>query len=196
MGIFNSKKGNKKAKSEKTEKPSPEQLLFAEKAMEFIIPTFEKFGFKKHKIAIEKYSSLLIYRKENEYLKISSSTYPTDYPYCYNIIFGEGDSDDVVEYDWNSTSLWSFKETIEPKSKATEYEFPTKEGVEPSLKNANAELLKYGLTFLNGDLKLFHNIRKEQNQKREPYKIYSRDENGKFQTSYEPKSVKQKKKYS
>ncbi|MEH1009463.1 hypothetical protein VDP25_17120 [Winogradskyella sp. ECml5-4] len=196
MGIFDFIKGNKKAKSEKTEKPSPEQKLFSEKAMEIVIPTFEKFGYIKHRIEIGKHSSIIIYRKENQYLKISSTTYPTDYPYCYNIIFGEGDSEDVLEYDWNSIALWRFKKIIEPKSKASEYEFPTKKGVEPSLENANNELLKYGLTFLNGDLNLFHEIRKEQNQNREPYKIYSPDKNGKYQTSYEPKSVEQKKKYS
>ncbi len=196
MGIFSLKKGNGKAKSEKAEKPSPEQILFSEKAMEIIIPTFEQFGFNKHRIEIGEYSSLIIYRKDNQYLKISSSTYPTDYPYFYDIIFGEGDSDDVVEYDWNSIVLLRFKEKIEPKSKVSDYEFPTEKNVEPSLENAKAELLKYGLSFLNGDLKLFHEIRKEINQNREPYKIYSPDENGKYQTSYEPKSVEQKKKYS
>ena len=86
MGIFDFIKGNKKAKSEKTEKPSPEQKLFSEKAMEIIIPTFEQFEFKKHRIEIGKYSSTLIYRKEKQYLKISSNNYPRDYPYHYNII--------------------------------------------------------------------------------------------------------------
>ena len=196
MGIFDFIKSKKKAKSEKTEKPSPEQKLFSEKAMEIVIPTFEHFGFKKHRIEIGKHSSIIIYRKNNQYLKISSTTYPTDYPYCYNIIFGDGDSEDVFEYDWNSVALWRFKTEIEPKSKASEYKFPTKKGVEPSLKNANTELKKDGLTFLNGEMDLFYKIRQEQNQNREPYKIYSPDENGKYQTSFEPKSVEQKKKYS
>lgn len=196
MGVFDFIKGNKKAKSEKAEKPSPEQKLFSKKAMEIVIPTFEQFGFKKHIIEIEKYSSIIIYRKDNQYLKISSTTYPTDYPYCFNIILGEGNSEDIFEYDWNSIALWRFKKTINQKSKASEYEFPTKKEVQPSLENANAELLKFGLTFLNGDLSLFYEIRKEQNQNREPYQIHSPNENGKYKTSYEPKSVKQKKKYS
>jgi hypothetical protein len=196
MGIFDFLKGTKKAKSERTEKPSPEQKIFSEKAMEIVIPTFEQFGFKKHRIEIEKHSSIIIYRKDNQYLKISSTTYPTDYPYYYNIILGEGNSEDVFEYDWNSIALWRFKNTIELKSKTSEYSFPTKKGVESSLKNANSELLKYGQTFLNGDLDLFHKIRKEQNQNREPYKIYSPDENGEYKTSFEPKSVEKRKKYS
>lgn len=196
MGIFDFIKGIKKAKSEKAEKPSPEQKLFSKKAMEIVIPTFEQFGFKKHRIEIGKYGSIIIYRKNKQYLKITGSTYPTDYPYSYNIILGEGDSEDVYEYDWNSIAIWRFKDRIELKSKATEYEFPTKKEVESSFANANAELLKYGQTFLNGDLNLFHEIRKELNQKREPYKIYSTDENGKYKTSNDSKSVKQKKKFS
>ena len=196
MGIFDFMKGKKKAKSERTEKPSPEQKLFSEKVMEIVIPTFEKFGFKKHRIEIGKHSSTIIYRKEKQYLKISSNTYPRDYPYHYNIVLGEGDSEDFLEWDWNSVALWRFKQEIEPKSKVSEYEFPSENGIEPSLKNANSELLKYGLTFLNGEMELFLKIRKEQNQNREPYKIHSPDKNGKYQTSFEPKSVVQKKKYS
>jgi hypothetical protein len=196
MGIFDFMKGKKKAKSERTEKPSPEQKLFSEKAMEIVIPTFEKFGFKKHRFEIGKHSSTIIYRKEKQYLKISSNTYPRDYPYHYNIVLGEGDSEDFLEWDWNSVALWRFKQEIEPKSKVSEYEFPYENGIEPSLKNANSELLKYGLTFLNGEMELFLKIRKEQNQNREPYKIHSPDKNGKYQTSFEPKSVEQKKKYS
>ena len=196
MGIFDFIKGNKKAKLDIAEKPSPEQKLFTEKAAEIIIPTFEQFGFKKHRIEIGKYSSIILYRKENQYLKISSTTYPTDYPYCYNIIFGDGDSEDVFEYDWNSVALWQFKREIEHNSTASEYKFPTKNRVELSLRNANSELQKYGLTFLNGEMELFYKIRKEQNQNREPYKIHSPDKNGKYQTAFEPKSVEQKKKYS
>ncbi|MBA6157207.1 hypothetical protein H3Z83_11850 [Tenacibaculum sp. S7007] len=196
MGVFDFLKGNKKGKSERTEKPSPEQKLFFEKAMEIVIPTFEQFGFQKHRIEIGKHSSTIIYRKDKQYLKISSSTYPRDYPYHYNIILGEGNSEDFFEYDWNSIALWRFKKEINPELKVTEYEFPKDNGIEPSLKNANSELIKYGLTFLNGELELFHKIRKEQNKDREPYKIHSPDKNGNYQTSFEPKSVEQKKKYS
>lgn len=196
MGIFDFIKGNKKAKSKRAEKPSPEQRLFSEKAMEIVIPTFEQFGFQKHRIEIGKHSSTIIYRKKKQYLKISSNTYPRDYPHHYNIILGEGDSEDFFEYDWNAVALWRFKKKINPELKVTEYEFQRDNGIEPSLKNANSELLKFGLTFLNGKLELFYKIRKEQNQNREPYKIHSPDKNGKYQTSFEPKSVEQKKKHS
>jgi hypothetical protein len=194
MGIFDFIK--EKAKSEKPEKPSPEQKLFSEKCLEIIIPTFEKFEFKKHRVEIGKYSSTIIYRKKKQYLKITSTTYPRDYPYCYNIIFGEGDSEDFYEYDWNSIALWKFKEKIEPNLKISEYNFPSKKGIKASLENANNELLEFGITFLNENLSLFYEIRKKQNQKRESYKIHSSDKYGNYQTTNELKSLEKKEKYS
>ena len=180
----------------KTEKPSKEHKLFAETVIEIFSPTFDQFGFKKHKTNVEKYSTTIIFRKENQYVTISGSTYPTDYPYCYNVILGDGDSEDFYEYDWNSVALWRMKAQIDPKSKSSEYEFPFDKAVKYSLENANQELKKYGLEFLNGDLKLFKEVRKEQNKGREPYKIHTPDKNGKYKTTNEPKSVEQKKKYS
>jgi hypothetical protein len=193
MGIFDFIKGKEKAKSEKTEKPSPEQKLFSEKCIEILIPTFEKFGFEKHRIEIEEYSSTIIYRKNKQYLKITSTTYPRDYPYCYNIVFGEGDSEDFYEYDWNSIALWKLKQKIEPKLKASEYSFPNEKGINPSLENTNNELLEFGITFLNGNLNLFYEIRKEQNQERESYKIHSSDKNGNYKTTNELKSSEKRK---
>tara|TARA_R110001592_G_scaffold349971_1_gene645674 strand:- start:67 stop:663 length:597 start_codon:yes stop_codon:yes gene_type:complete len=198
MGLLEFFKRNKKIKTEtvKTKKPSPEQILFAETALTLISPTVEKFGFKRHRTEIEKYSTTIIYRKDEQYIKISGSTYPTDYPYSYNVILGEGDSEDFYEYDWNSIALWRLKSSIDTKVKASEFEFPLASAVKFSLENANSELLKYGQTFLNGDLNLFREVRKEQNKNREPYKIHSPDKDGKYKTTYESKSVEQKKKYS
>jgi len=199
MGIFDFLKKDKKGEkviSERTEKPSPEQKIFAETALEVFSPTFDDFGFKKHRINIKKNSTNITFRKENQYIKISSSTYPTDYPYFYNIILGEGDSEDFFEYDWNSIALWILKFKTEPKTKASEYAFPFGESVKISLENANLELKKYGLTFLKGNLDLFRELRKEHNGQREPYKIHSPDENGHYKTTNDPVSVKQKKKYS
>ena len=65
-----------------------------------------------------------------------------------------------------------------------------------SIENANRELIKYGDTFLHGDLSLFHETRSEQTKNREPYKIYKQDQNGKYVIFDDQKSVKQKKKYS
>jgi hypothetical protein len=57
-------------------------------------------------------------------------------------------------------------------------------------------LIKYGVSFLNGDLTLFLETRSDQNKNREPYKIHTPDKNGKYITTDEPTSADQKKKYS
>ena len=196
MGIFDFIKGKKKTKSVIIENPSPEQKFFSEKAMEIVVPTFEQFGFQKHRIEIGQYSSTLTYRKGKLYLQLASNTHPRDIPSYYNIVFGEGDSEDFWEYDWNAVALWRFKREIEANSNASEYKFPKIDAIETSLKTANSELLKYGTTFLNGELDLFYRIRKEQNKNREPYKIHSPDKNGNYKSTFDPKSSEQKKKYS
>lgn len=196
MGIFDFIKGNKKVKSEKTEKPSLKQKLFSEKAMKIVIPTFEKFEFKKHNIEIGKGFSTITYRKKEQYLKISSTTHPKDYPHSYWISLGEGNSEDIFEYDWNSVTLWDFQKEIKPNQELSNNDFPIESELKSSLENAKTELLEFGETFLKGDLSLFYKIRKERNEKKEPYKIRKINKNGKYVLIDEPKSLEQKKKYS
>jgi hypothetical protein len=198
MGLLDFFRRNKKTKNEivKTTKPSPEQTLFADTVLEIISPTVEQFGFVRHSTEIETHFTTIIFRKDKQYIKISGSTNPRDYPYFYNIVLGEGDSEDFLEWDWNSIALWRLKLKIDPKVKAKEYEFPLSDKVKFSLANANKELLKYADTFLRGDLTLFYQTRSEQNKGREPYKIHTPDKNGKYSTTYEQTSVEQKKKYS
>lgn len=189
-------KHNKKSKTEtvKTNKPSPEQILFADNVLEIISPTVEAFGFVRHRIEIEEHFTTIIFRKDKQYIKISGSTYPTDHPYFYNLIIGEGDSEDFYEWDWNSIALWLLKTKIDPKAK--EYKFPYGDKVKFSVSKANKELLKYADTFLHGDLTLFYEIRSEQNKYRDPYKIHTPDKDGNYKITDEPISVEKKKKYS
>ncbi len=198
MGLFDLFKRNKKSKTETVgiNKPSPDQTLFGETVLEIIGPTVAKFGFKRHRVEIEEYFSTIIFRKNKQYIKISGTTFPTDYPFNYNLILGEGDSADFYEWDWNSIALWRLKERIDPTAGAKEFEFPFGDEVKHSVSNANSELLRYGDTFLRGDMTLFYEIRSDQNKSREAYKILSRDEDGNYKSTDEPKSVQQKKKYS
>ncbi len=191
MGFLDFFKRNKKSETErvKTSKPSPEQSLFAEAVLEIISPTAEQFGFVRHRTKIEKYLTTITFRKDNQYIKISGSTFPMDYPSSYNIILGVGDSEDFLEWDWNSVALWRLKAKIDSTAKAMEYEFPLGKNVRQSISNANEELLKYAHTFLNGNLSVFYEARSEQNKDREPYKIHTRDKNGKYTTTDEPTSV-------
>ena len=198
MNILKFFKQNKKSKSESVEtaKASSEHILFAENALEILSPKIESFGFERTKTKIEKYFTQIIFKKENQYIKISGSTYPRDYPYSYNLILGEGDSENFPETDWNSISLWRLKKQIEPNCKEKEFEFPHNEKVKFSLENAKKELMEFGITFLNGNLEKFYEARKEQNKVREPYKIHTKDNNGNYVTEYEKESTELKNKYS
>jgi len=198
MGLLDFFKRNKKLKSEaiKTEKPSPEQILFADTVLEFIGPTVESHDFLRQVTEVKTYSANIVYRKGKQYIKISSTNYPTDYPYYYNIILGEGDSENFFEYDWNSIALWALARVIAPETTISSYDFPFNEQVKPSIQQANVDLIKFGDTFLKGEMAFFYRARQTINQQREPYKIHSPDKNGNYTTTDEPKSVDQKRKYS
>ena len=171
MRIFDFFKKKSKMIIEEDEKPSNEQNQFAEVVMEIIAPTIEKFSFELYKTEIKKYSTNITWKKEKQFIKVSSTNYPTDYPYFYNLILGEANDDSFFETDWNSIALWKFKNEINPKSKDAEYSFPIGNQVIPSIKKANTELEKYANSFLNGNLELYHKLLAEQNRNREAYKI-------------------------
>jgi hypothetical protein len=197
MGLFDFFKRQKQGKTEmtKTEKPSEEQILFTETVLEILGPVIEKFGFTRHRTETKEYSSVIIWRRNNQYIKIDSTTYPTDYPFFYSLVFGEGDSENFFEYDWNGASLTLFKNKIEQTSSYAP-DFPTNEKMRESITQTLFELEKYGQSFLNNDLTMFYEIRSDLNKNREPYKIHTPDKNGKYTTSDEPRSVEQKNKYS
>lgn len=93
-------------------------------------------------------------------------------------------------------SIMEAKKKITPELEIVEYNFPKENKILKSLDFANKELLIYAKSFLERDLELFYKVRKEQNQGREPFKIYSPDENGNYIEEIEPISEKMKKKYS
>jgi len=196
MSLFKFFRRNKKDIQNVKENPSPEQQQFSDAALEIFTPFLADNGFVLTKTEIKQFSTTITFRKATQYIRITGSTYPTDYPYFYNVILGEGDSEDFIEYDWNSIALWRLKQKIEPTSKAKEYSFPYGTKIVYSLTHAKDELKKFGDTFLKGDLKLFIETRKEQTQNREPYKIHSHDKDGNYHTTFEPESVEMKKKYS
>ena len=196
MSLFNFFRRNKKDKAEPKEIPSPEQQQFADTVVGIFTSFLSDNGFILTKTEVKQYSTTITFSKASQYIRISSSTYPTDYPYSYNIILGDGDSENFFEYDWNSITLWRLKRKIEQTEKAKEYSFPYGDKIIYSLTHAKDELIKYGDTFLKGDLTLFIETRKEQNQSRDPYRISYVDENGNRQITYEEESTEKKKKYS
>ena len=193
MSIFYFFRRNKQQPTNDAETPSPEQLAFCETAVALFTPVLKEKGFDLEKTNVKKYFTGITYRKGTQYIEITGTTYPTDYPYAYNIILGDGDSDDFFEHDWNSIALWRIKASTDPTAK--EYDFPYDEDILRSLEHARNELLTFGSTFLSGNLSDFIEARKSQNKDREPYRISYADQNGNRQVTYDEKSIEMKNKY-
>jgi len=194
--FFKNKGKSKPEKQDRNEKPSVHELTFAQTILDIIGPTVEKHDFVLHKKEVKQYSTTIIWRKKKQYIKVNSTTYPTDYPYYYNIVLGEGENDDFFEYDWNSVAILALARVANPDTDVISYDFPDDDKVKPSVETAHKHLLAYGERFLDGDLTTFYAARKMINKDREPYKIRSPDKDGNYLTTDEPKSVEQKKKYS
>ncbi|HEX6889592.1 MAG TPA: hypothetical protein VF141_02830, partial [Chryseolinea sp.] len=100
--------------------------------------------------------------------------------------------------DWNSVALWKIKKSIAARGKAKEYSLEQMDNdkLAQSLIYARNELLNYGQKFLKGDIELFDKVRREQNKDRQPYKIYTSNENGGRETIMDEESKRLKEKYS
>ena len=156
--------------SQNIENPRPEQTAFAESVLSIIGPTAEKFGFKKILVEIKTYWSVIVFRKGKLYVKIASTSYPTDYPNYYDVILGEGKSHSSGNY-WNSVTTLRLAKIIDPAKNAVTYNFPYDDRVKMSIEAANKDLIKYGLSFLSGDLSVFSRVRKKVNEELASYNI-------------------------
>ena len=166
MRILDFFKKKSKLIDRKEDKPSEAQSRFAEIVMVIIAPTIQKYGFELYKTEIKKYSTNITWKKEKQFVKVSATNYPTDYPFFYNLILGETSNNDFFETDWNSIALWKFKNEIDPENEAYEYSFPIGDQVMPSIKKANNEFEKFAESFLKGNIELYHKILAEQNAKK------------------------------
>ena len=190
MGIFDFLKlsGNSK--------PSKKHIRFSKSALEIIGTFVEQNGFTFHRKTIDRYSTNIIWRNGKSYVRIFATDFPTDYPYYFNIILGEGNSEDFFEYDWNSISIVEIGKIIKPNKKFAEFDFPKSSELQKSLELSKSQLSEFGTEFLNGNLELFYQARKMTNGERKPYRIIKKDADGNEIINFMPESVKQKNKFS
>ena len=174
-------------------KPSRKHISFSNLALEIIGNPLEKNGFKFYRKKVETYFTTIIWTKEKQYVKLSASDFPTDYPYTFDIILGEGDCDDFFESEWDSISISNIQRLTEPNKKYNGYDFPKKSEFRESLEIAKRDLLEFGNGFLNGDLELFYKTRILTNGKNKPEKIIKKDKNGKVIVELLPYNVMNKK---
>lgn len=155
----------------------------------------EKHGFILTRERIERHFCEIIYVNKMLYITFMANINYRDYPPYFNILLGEGPIE-WPDYDWNHIALWALSRHVEKKGAIAEYSLKSIFELEDTLEKARKDLLKYGLNFLKGDLDDFYKIRKEINEKREPYKIYTPDKKGVYPERYDEASTRLKKKYS
>lgn len=168
---------------------------FAKLALATFEEALASHGFKRESKKTEQYFCQIVFVNGERYVKISANIHPRDFPPYFNVVLGEGPRE-FLESDWNSIALWRLKNLVTSTNSGSEYGLESPDKLPELLDHATAELLDFGAGFLSGDVALFRRARSEQNRCREPYKVHSPDEDGKYTVSDEPDSVKMKKKYS
>ena len=184
MGIFDF------LKPRNNSKPSRKHISFSNLALEIIGNPLEENGFEFYRKKVETYFTTIIWTKEKQYVKLSASDFPTDYPYTFDIILGEGNCDDFFESEWDSISISDIQKLSEPNKKYNGYDFPKKSKFRESLEKAKTDLSEFGNGFLNGNLELFYKARILTNGEKKPEKIIKKDKNGKVIVELLPYNVK------
>ena len=144
---------------------SEEQIEFANRAIEIFNPVFKNYGFKLFHFNVTTYGSKIIWIKNNCYIELSSNTHPHDVPNNYGILLGEFKGDFFQYDDEDCVGLWLLKAIQDNLEKVADTPFPIGEEIDLSLNQTKDELLKYGKSFLNGDLTDFYYARKKQSMK-------------------------------
>jgi hypothetical protein len=120
---------------------SKKQLNFAENVFEIMSQKLKLLDFEIFKLKLCEFSSDLVFKKQNKIIRVSSSTFPTDYPNYFNIKIGMSKSFNV-ERTYNL-------EYIKRLNNEEDYLFPIDyEEVKPEIENALNDLLKYNMDFL------------------------------------------------
>ena len=141
---------------------SEAQIDFANRAIEIFNPVLRQFGFNLLKLKITEYGSTIIWIKGKCYIDLGGNTHPHDAPNYYGIALGEFKEAYYHYADLDCVGLWRLKAIQENLDKVNDTPFPFGDDIKPSLIQTKDELLKYGKSFLEGDLTQFYDARNNQ----------------------------------
>ncbi len=147
----------------KPKKPLPEIVEFAKSVEDIVSPALKKIGFKLLSNDMNGSWICMTYLRENIFIKVQGTIDYRDAPSYYNIVLGSVEDENII--NWYSIALWQLIRAMEPGSMAKEYVFPCGGDMTKNLKNASADLLKYGKAFLSGDFTIFNEIVNKHNGK-------------------------------
>tara|TARA_R110002073_G_scaffold123234_1_gene266793 strand:+ start:84877 stop:85350 length:474 start_codon:yes stop_codon:yes gene_type:complete len=151
-------------KEKKEKKPSKEQRQFTEGVRKVFDSYLKDYGFEFLSENVEKFSSRVLYKKENKFIDIHGSTYPTDYPYHYFVDLGKNFNIEDQLFPEYYISLPRLVEITGLKEKHHNYNFPFGEEIEDNLLKGKDELDKYAMFYLNEKIDLFEYIIKIKNK--------------------------------
>lgn len=144
------------------ERTSQEQVDFANGAIEIFNPVMKQFGFDLLNLKVTEYSTSIIWIKGKCYLEIRGNTHPHDSPNYYGIALGEFKEEYFHYSELDCVGLWQLKAIQDSLDKVSDTPFPFGANIQLSLIQTRDELLKYGKTFLQGDLTHFYFARSKQ----------------------------------
>jgi len=158
-------------------------------------------GFKLESKMMKEYFCKRIYRKGELYISITATIHQQDYPQDWMIALGKGNAT-MPESDWNAVALWQIMERLgqtTPKyyslSKGFGKFIDTNE-LSENIQSGKNDLENFGKSFLEGDLKIFYEVRNTRIRSREPMKMSIVDNNGNYKLVDAPESLELKKRFT
>jgi hypothetical protein len=172
-------------------------VTFLAGTRDLIAPWLAGFGFSQAHREVGRWTATVSFTNGRRYVRLSASCDPRDAPSYCNVILGEGDLK-WPEVDWNGVALWRLARD-QGDSEASEYplEAGAAEDAVPDLvERMRADLERYAMGFLRGDVSTFHRVRAETNRTREPYRIHTPNGDGRYKTEVDSDSAELKARFS
>jgi hypothetical protein len=171
-------------------------MLFTREICAIFDGYLEKYQFIRTDKKAEKYFFSVNYRNGERYIHFGCTLHPHDYPYYWYLTLGEGTLE-FPESDWNKIALWRLFEHKDDNKELFNLDYNISEDqIRQKLELTRILLEKYGFEFLNGNLSTFYRLRGDMNKGREPYKIYKKNKDGKYEMEFDEESKELKDKFS
>jgi hypothetical protein len=161
---------------------------------DLIAPWLAGFGFSQGEREVGRWTATVSFANGKRYVRLSANCDPRDAPSYCNVVLGEGDLK-WPEVDWNGVALWRLARD-QGDSEASEYPLEAGAAVPDLVERMRADLERYALGFLRGDVSTFHRVRAKTNRTREPYRIHTPNGDGTYRTEVDPDSAELKARFS
>jgi len=167
---------------------------FVSSVQRLIAPWLAGFGFSQKAEEVDRWTASVSFINGTRYVRLSANSDPRDPPSYCNVVLGEGDLG-WPEVDWNGIALWRLA-TDQGDSGAAEYALEAESAVPELVERMRADIERYGLGFLRGDVSGFRRVRAETNRTRGPYLIHKPNGDGTYRTEVDPESAELKARFS